>query len=303
LGRPVSPTSPRSARLRRTAWLALWLAGLAVLALALAPAGALADAISPKKGASPNARDINTLYKVAMYIAIVVFVGVEGTLLYSLVRFRARRGAVAAQIRGNTRLEVGWTAGAALILIVLAVLTFSKLPDIRDPVNSDIEGVNVASRSVLVASTDKRLPPNGRSLNIKVNGQQYLWRYTYPDGDDNALNNVFAYEEMVVPIHTTVTLDIESQDVAHSWWIPELGGKMDAVPGYTNHTWFKIDRPGLFRGQCAELCGRNHANMLATVRAVAPAEFDAWLARQKSDIDQARKDAQSRAKTVGATGG
>jgi cytochrome c oxidase subunit 2 len=78
---------------------------------------------------------------------------------------------------------------------------------------------------------------------------------------------------------------------------------MDAVPGYTNHTWFKIDRPGLFRGQCAELCGRNHANMLATVRAVAPAEFDAWLARQKSDIDQARKDAQSRAKTVGATGG
>ena len=123
-----------------------------------------------------------------------------------------------------------------------------------------------------------------------VNGQQYLWRYTYPDGDNNALNNVFNYEEMVVPTNTTVTLDIVSQDVAHSWWIPELGGKMDAIPGYTNHTWFKVTRPGVFKGQCAELCGRNHANMVATVRAVAPAEFDAWLAQQKRDIEAARRD-------------
>jgi cytochrome c oxidase subunit II len=256
----------------------------------LVPAGAFAGIITPKDGASPNAHDIDTLYRVALYIALVVFVGVEGTLLYSLIRFRARRGAVPAQIRGNTRLEVGWTVGAALILVVLSGLTFAKLSDIQDPPNSGADGASLANGSVLVASADRRLPPNGRSLNILVNGQQYLWRYTYPDGDNNLLNNVFNYEEMVVPTNTTVTLDIVSQDVAHSWWIPELGGKMDALPGYTNHTWFKVTRPGVFRGQCAELCGRNHANMVATVRAVPPAEFDAWLAQQERDIETARRE-------------
>jgi cytochrome c oxidase subunit II len=261
----------------------------AACVLAILPATAFAGAITPESGPTPNAHDIDTIYRVALYIALVVFVGVEGMLLYSLIRFRARRDAVAAQIRGNTRLEMGWTVGAALILVVLAVLTFAKLSDIRDPVNSGPNGSSLASKSVLVASSDKRLPPNGRSLNIIVNGQQYLWRYTYPDGDDNTLNNVFSYEEMVVPTNTTVTLDIESQDVAHSWWIPALGGKMDAIPGYTNHTWFKVTRPGVFRGQCAELCGRNHANMVAKVRAVAPAEFDAWLERQKRAIEEARR--------------
>jgi cytochrome c oxidase subunit 2 len=95
---------------------------------------------------------------------------------------------------------------------------------------------------------------------------------------------------MVVPTNTTVTLDIVSQDVAHSWWIPALGGKQDAVPGYTNHTWFKISKPGVYRGQCAELCGRNHADMVATVRAVPPAAYDAWFARQKRDIETARAE-------------
>ena len=99
---------------------------------------------------------------------------------------------------------------------------------------------------------------------------------------------------MVVPIDTTVTLEIRAQDVIHSWWIPKLGGKFDAVPGYTNYTWFKIPatRPARSsRGQCAELCGRNHANMIARVRAVTPAEFEAWLAAQKREIDAADKAA------------
>ncbi len=97
---------------------------------------------------------------------------------------------------------------------------------------------------------------------------------------------------MVVPTDTTVTLDINSQDVVHSWWIPELGGKFQAVPGYTNHTWFKISKPGLYRGQCAFLCGRLHANMVAVVRAVPPAEFEAWLARQSKDLAAADAAAQ-----------
>jgi cytochrome c oxidase subunit 2 len=184
--------------------------------------------------------------------------------------------------------------GAALILVVLSVLTFAKLPDIEDPPNSGPEGARLAG-GVLVASTDRPTPPDGRALNIVVNGQQFLWRYTYPDGDRNVLNNPFAYEEMVVPTNTTVTLEILSQDVAHSWWVPELGGKMDAIPGYTNYTWFKITKPGVYRGQCAELCGRNHADMVARVRAVPPAEYEAWLARRKRDIAEARDAAAAEA--------
>jgi cytochrome c oxidase subunit 2 len=86
---------------------------------------------------------------------------------------------------------------------------------------------------------------------------------------------------MVAPVGVTVKLDIRSLDVAHSWWIPKLGGKFDAIPGYVHHTWFRLERAGVYRGQCAELCGRNHADMVAEVRGVSPAEYVAWLARQK----------------------
>ena len=93
-----------------------------------------------------------------------------------------------------------------------------------------------------------------------MNGQQYLWRYDYPGGD------VFSYYRMVVPTNTTVVLKITSSDVIHSWWIPKLGGKADATPGHTNETWFKISKAGIYEGQCAELCGSNHADMRAEVR-------------------------------------
>ena len=260
-------------------------------ALALAPA-AVADVLTPDHGGSPNADRINTLYTVVLVLAAIIFVGVEGALLYSMVKFRARKGAVAAQIRGNTRLEVGWTIGAAAILVVLAGVTFALLPSIRDPENSDANGFRASNGGILYAAgPTKRLPPNGRSLNICVNGQQYIWRYTYGTRcKDQPLNSVFSYEEMVVPTGTTVTLDIVAQDVAHSWWIPKLGGKFDAIPGYTNYTWFKI--PGklagtVFTDQCAELCGRNHANMTAQVRAVTPAEYERWLDQHKTDIKAA----------------
>ena len=101
----------------------------------------------------------------------------------------------------------------------------------------------------------------------------------------------YSYEEMVVPTETTVTLDIVSEDVVHSWWIPELGGKFQAVPGYHNYTWFKIPKPGIYRGQCAALCGRGHARMIATVKAVPPAQFDAWLAYQKQELKEANAEA------------
>jgi cytochrome c oxidase subunit 2 len=267
------------------------LAGALVLAT-----GASADFWTPESGGgSANAENIDTLYKIILAVAAVVFFGVEGALLYSMIKFRARKDAVPAQIRGNTRLEIGWTLGAAGILVILAVVTFVMLDDIRNPPNSDADGyptqrvVNVQN-----ASAYQPRPPNGRALNIEVNGQRYSWRYTYPDADDNVLNNTFSYETLIVPTKTTIALTIKAQDVAHSWWIPELGGKADAVPGHTNFTWFKVQRPGTFRGQCAELCGRNHADMIAKVVAVEPNEFKAWLAGKAREIDANNKSAQQR---------
>jgi cytochrome c oxidase subunit 2 len=278
--------------------LALALALAALLALA---SGASADFFTPENGGSRNADDIDALYKLLFALGIVVFIGVEAALWYSMFKFRARKGAVPAQIRGNTRLEIGWTVGAALLLVVIAVVTFIQLGDIRNAPETSANGFNVAG---LVPPTPTgedgegtpsgNVPKSGRSLKIQVNGQQYIWRYTYPDKDDNTLNNAFSYEEMVVPVETTVTLYIKSQDVAHSWWIPELGGKQDAIPGHTNFAWFKIpaSKAGqVFRGQCAELCGRNHANMVAHVRAVTPEEYDAFITRRRAEIDQANKDA------------
>jgi cytochrome c oxidase subunit 2 len=247
----------------------------------------LAGLFLPESGPSKNANDIAELYVLIMVMALIVFAGVEGTLIWILFRFKARRGRVAAQIHGNTRLEIGWTVGAAVILVFITVVTFIKLPGIKNPPASDIDanGAKVAS-STLLASTDQPPPPGRTRLNIVVDGQQYVWRFQYPRVDNK---QVFAYEEMVVPVGMTVTLDITSDDVAHSWWIPKLGGKMDAIPGYVNKTWFKADHAGVWRGQCAELCGRNHANMEARVRAVPFDEYQAWYDRQAADIKAARE--------------
>jgi cytochrome c oxidase subunit 2 len=267
-----------SAHRRRLALAALCAAALA--ALILAPT-AVADVFTPESGGSPNADKVDSLYKIILYVGIVIFLIVEGTLIWALVKYRARRGGPEpAQIHGNTPLEVGWTIGAAVILVVLAVVTFIYLPDIQNPPESSPGGL---AQGVEVASVDQPNPPDKRRfLTIGVNGQQYLWRYDYP-GEDR----VFTYYELVVPVKTTVVLKIRSSDVVHSWWIPKLGGKADAVPGYTNETWFKIDKPGTYKGQCAELCGVNHADMRAVVRAVEPAEYEAFLTRQKAAIQAA----------------
>jgi len=280
---------------------------LVVASAALLPAAtAHADLLSPESGGSPNADRIDSLYWIIFGIALFVFVIVMGALIYSLVKFRASKGAVAAQIRGNTRLEIGWTVGAAVILVALALVTFIKLDGIRTPENSGAAGLKLADGVLVASSPEKQLPPNGKALNICVNGQQYIWRYTYADDCTKSdFKSVFSYEEMVVPTDTTVTLDITGQDVAHSWWIPKLGGKFDAVPGYVNHTWFKV--PGskagtTFTGQCAELCGRNHANMTARVKAVTPSEFEAWMDKQKADTETADKDAAVQRKQYEGSG-
>ena len=248
---------------------------------------------TPSSGASPNAQETHTLFVIILVIALVIFFAVEIALGYALIKFRKRKGAVPAQIRGNTRLEAGWTIAAAVILLGLAVLTFAKLSSIQDPPNSGPDGVELGEQENLVyASNQRKLPPNGKALEVTVIGRQYIWEFVYPGASEpDGLGAPYSYEELVVPTHTTVELNIVSSDVVHSWWVPELGGKFQAVPGYHNYTWFKVEKPGVFRGQCAVLCGRGHARMIATVKAEEPPQFEAWLSRQKQLIAEANHDA------------
>jgi cytochrome c oxidase subunit II len=283
----VNDAPPRRRRRERTspAWRFRRLLGT-VPAFALVLTGslvfapdALANFITPKSGGSPNANEIHSLYMIILYIAAVVFVIVEGALFYSVFKFRAKKNKVAAQIHGNTRLEIGWTVAAALILVVLTAVTFIKLPSIVNPPNSDAGGLSLS------ASLNQPTPPNGKKLQICVQGRQFIWRYSY--GNDcihDSYKLPYSYTTMVVPVHTTVVLAINSTDVIHSWWVPSMGGKVDAVPGYTTYTWFKALHTGTFRGQCAQLCGTNHAAMVAFIKVVTPQQYIAWLAQQQKLI-------------------
>jgi cytochrome c oxidase subunit II len=254
----------------------LALAAAIVAMLVLAP-GAAADAFTPESGGSPNADSIDSLYKIVLYVGILMFLIVEGTLIWTLVRHRARRGGPEpAQIRGNTPLELSWTVGAALILVVITVVTFVYLGEIQNPPASDPGGL--ASGTEVAALGQPNPPGDRKTLDIKVNGQQYLWRYDYPGKD------VYTYHDLVVPTKTTVSLKVTSSDVIHSWWIPKLGGKVDATPGHVNETWFKIPKEGTFTGACAELCGDNHADMRARVTAVSPERYERYIERLAADI-------------------
>jgi cytochrome c oxidase subunit 2 len=270
---------------RRARRLALTLLATA-LALALGAvlaAGAGADALTPDAGPSKNAVDIDTLYKIVFYTGLAVVALVWGVLFYSLFRFRARRGRRAPQIFGNATLELGWTIAAATIVVIIALVTYIMLDGIKNPAPSG--SASLAQARSENASLDQPPPPGGtKPLEITVSGQQYIWRYQYPNG-------AVSFQQMVVPVDTTVVLSIKANDVAHSWWIPKLGGKMDALPGYTNKTWFKATDTGTFTGQCAELCGSGHAVMSAKVTVVEAQQYQTWVDDQKTLIKQAQQDA------------
>jgi cytochrome c oxidase subunit 2 len=270
-----------------------------LLASLLAAPASFAKVVTPESGGSPNANDIDTLYRITLYVAIVIFLIVEGTLIWSLWRHRARRrGPQAVQIHGNTPLEMGWTIAAALILVVLTTITFIYLSRIINPPPSGPNGLRADASQF--ATVNQAGPPTkgGQTLTIDVNGQQYIWRFSYPGSQP-----LFTYYEMVVPTDTTVVLRVTGSDVIHSWWIPKLGGKVDGVPGYINQTWFKIHKPGLYRGVCAELCGFGHADMRAVVRAVPPDRFEAWARRQRADIAAAQQALIVQRKQRERTGG
>jgi cytochrome c oxidase subunit II len=236
---------------RKTLVLVLALgAALALAAVAYAGNGGFA----PETPHSPNASRINSSYKWISIYTAAIFVVVEGSLIWFVIRYRRRgrpRDAEGPQIHAHTRLELIWTVIPVLILAAIASFVFYELPGIK----------NVPSAKA-----------KGGPLTIKVDAHQFYWQFRYP-------NNTVSIDAMHVPIHRTVRVEITSHDVDHSWWIPELGGKFDAIPGQQTHTWFKANRLGSYRGRCGEFCGVFHAEMKAIVVAETKQQYDSWVER------------------------
>jgi cytochrome c oxidase subunit 2 len=241
------------------------------LALVLAfawTAGALAapGGIGPPAPRSDSGEAISELYWVVFAICAAVFVAVETALILFIVRFRRRRGvpedAEGPQIHGNTRLEIIWTIIPALILVGIAVYTFARIP-----------AVQAKGEDELV---------------VRVEAHQFYWQYEYPNG-------AISLDELRLPVERTVRLELTTLDVNHSWWVPPLTGKMDAIAGQTNVLRFKPEQTGTWDGQCAELCGIQHAVMYTRVHVVDQAEFDRWVNAQMSiaeaDLGQAEWEA------------
>ena len=228
---------------------------LADASAALAGNGGFAP-VSPE---SPNADGISQSWWFVTVFVFGIFLLVEVLLVLFVVRYRRRnrpREADGAQIHGANRLELAWTIGPVVILFAIAAFVFAKLPGIQD----------------VPAATGR-----DENLVIEVTGTQFTWSYRYPNG-------VVAIDRMRAPEGRTVELKVSAPDwdVVHSWWIPALGGKIDAIPGRINTTWFEAKRAGVFLGQCAELCGIYHAKMLASVEVLPAEEFDAWLSERET---------------------
>jgi cytochrome c oxidase subunit 2 len=241
-----------------------------VVSAALAAPAAYAGngGFAPVSPESSNAHDIRTSYLFVSIFTLAVFVAVETLLVLFIFRFRRRKRDPRFQdgpaIHGATRLELLWTAVPVVILFLIASFVFIELPGIS----------NVPSAGA-----------TGEELRVKVTGRQFYWQFEYPNG-------VVTIDNLRAPVGVPVRLEVVApeEDVIHSWWIPALGGKMDAIPGIANTTWFRVEKPGIYRGQCAELCGLEHAKMLATVEALPKEDFDSWLSQRRSDQTDGTSD-------------
>ena len=230
-----------------------WLSGAALGGLAALGAGCGNDnhqnTLDPK---GPAAQKIMDLFTPFFWVAVVIGVGVIGTVVLFAVKFRYRAGKNdnPVQVHGNTRLEIGWTIAPALILFVMAVPTIGTIVDLSHK-------------------------PKGDGVEITVTGKQWWWQYEYKQ------EAIVTANEMHIPVGRPVYLRLQSDNVIHSFWVPNLAGKKDVVPGRTNTLTIEADTPGVYLGQCAEYCGLSHANMRLRVSAQTEADYEAWVAGQQ----------------------
>ncbi len=250
----------RKQRLRRGALTAV---GTATGVVALAGCGATGpdndqNALHP---AGPDAREILNLFTPFFWVAVVIGAAVVGMTFYVAIRFRERPGVERnpVQTHGNAVLEVSWTIIPFLILAVMAVPTVATIFNLaKAPTGPDV-------------------------VHITVDARQWFWQYEYTDKD----TGFFTANEMHIPVDRPVFLTLTSNNVIHSFWVPELAGKKDVVPGHPNTLTIEADRPGTFLGQCAEYCGISHANMRLRVVAQTEADYDEWVRQQKTPLPEA----------------
>ena len=216
---------------------------------------------------SPNGHNLYVLYNWISAAALGVLLLIEVLLLTIVIRDRRKRHGPdyrPPQTHGNPRLEIAWTLAPAVLIAVIGYFSFNELQN-----DFLVSGDTIAANQ---GPTD---------LAITVTGYQFGWAFAYPDGFTVKTSGFNAVDNpMVVPTGALVRLKLESIDVIHGFWVPEISGKTDAVPGYTNYAWFKISQPGEFRGECTELCGVGHGTMQIRVKAVSPDEYNAWVAEQ-----------------------
>jgi cytochrome c oxidase subunit II len=229
---------------------------LLAAAAALAAAGVAAAAnggFTPQFAHSPNVHNTNTAYYVILGFTSAIFLIVETALVVFIWKYRSRgrsRTAEGMQLHGNTRLEVIWTVIPVVIVAIIGTVVFIELP-----------GISGAPASA------------ANKLEITVEGHQFYWQFDYPNG-------ARSINDLHVPVGQVVELKVVSYDVVHSWWIPQLQGKIQSIPGRTNHTWFKADRIGTFYGQCAELCGPFHEAMKARVTVTSQGDYQSFVSHQ-----------------------
>lgn len=206
---------------------------------------------------SENARSVNDVYTLITILAGIVMVVVLTLVLAFSVVFRERPGREAQQIHGNPRLEVFWTLIPVIIVVAIAVPSFQVIVDTTGDAPDD-------------------------SVEVVAVGNQWWFEFEYPGLD------VVTANELHIPVGRSVNVELRSVDVIHSFWVPQLSGKVDMVPGHDNRLWFTPEETGTFLGQCAEFCGTSHANMRFRVIVESQADFDAWVASQSADAAPAQ---------------
>ena len=254
--------------------------------IAALPAWGYESSYNMTRGVTPVSRDVYHLHMTIFWVCVAIAVVVFGAMIYSLIAFRKSRGAVADKtLTHSTKVEVVWTVIPVLILVTMAVPAAKTLIMMEDTRNSE--------------------------LSVKITGYQWQWQYEYLGQgvsfysklaeDSNAARQLgsgidpFSVKDyllavdnpLVVPVDTKVRVLVTGDDVIHAWWVPDFAIKKDAIPGFVNETWFKADKVGHYVGQCAELCGRDHAFMPIAVDVVSKEDFAKWLAAKKESAKQA----------------
>ena len=249
-------------------------------ALASMPAAAFAAwELNMPVGVTELSRRIHALHMLILWVCVAIAVAVFGVMIYSIVKFRRSQGAVAANFDHSTRAEIVWTVIPIVILVAMAVPAAATLVRIEDTRNSE--------------------------LTVKVTGFQWRWHYEYLDRNvaffsslaresdaarqldsgvdpDSVRNYLLDVDRpLIVPVGKKIRVLLTAGDVIHAWWVPAFGMKKDAIPGFVNEIWFRADQVGIYRGQCAELCGRDHAFMPVVVDVRSQEDFDSWLKSQQ----------------------